>query len=132
MNTIIENATDISSAPAKSYTDITAKWKALAADRKITSADVAARCIHLAISQGEGRDGAISRLKKAFTPVTNPVKLANGAAPYYSLYIVQLKIITEVKNNRGNVEVLKWLTSEEREEIRAITNSFSVFSKDME
>jgi hypothetical protein len=69
----------------KSFTDIREKWKALAADRKITKEDIAALCIYRSLIKGEGLDGAKGRLYKAFTPISNPVKLENGSQPYGSL-----------------------------------------------
>jgi hypothetical protein len=69
----------------KSFTDIREKWKALAADRKITKEDIAALCIYRSLIKDEGLDGAKGRLYKAFTPVSNPIKLENGTRPYGSL-----------------------------------------------
>lgn len=71
-------------------------WLRLANNKQIIAADVAALCIYLAIrnkSESESEDDitaleisdAASRLKRAFSPITNTVKLANGADPYYSL-----------------------------------------------
>ena len=68
-----------------SNTDVRENWKALAADRKITSSDIAALCIHRSILRGEGAAGSESRLRKSFFPITNKVKLDNGVAPFGSL-----------------------------------------------
>ena len=67
------------------FTDTRAKWKALAADRTITRSDVAARCVYLSIIRGEDIECVKARLLKAFWPITNKVKLDNGAAPYGSM-----------------------------------------------
>jgi len=67
------------------FKDIRPQWKALAAERKITREDIAALCIYRSLIKGEGKEGAISRLRKSFSPITNPVKLENGAYPYGSL-----------------------------------------------
>lgn len=65
--------------------DIRQNWKALASDRKIKSEDIAALCIYRALVKEQGIEGALSRLHKSFKPITNPVKLANGADPTLSL-----------------------------------------------
>ena len=104
-----EEATNVTEAQTeqaqKSFTDIRAKWKALSADRKITKEDVAALCIYRSLIAGEGKEGAISRLKKAFKPITNPVKLENGMDPYGAMKsaIWGVKYCT----------VLTWLTPSE-------------------
>jgi len=61
--------------------DIRPQWKKLSADKKIQASDMAALCIYRSYVKGEGKEGAISRLKKSFYPITNTVKLENGAAP---------------------------------------------------
>jgi len=65
--------------------DIRTQWKALAAERNITREDIAALCIYRAMYKEEIPTGAKSRLHKSFKPITNPVKLANGTAPYGAL-----------------------------------------------
>ena len=78
--------------------DIRNQWKALAAAKKITYTDVAALCVYralnklpdpdgtrVAIMQGYGKEGAIHRLRKSFSPITNHVKLTNGSAPFGTL-----------------------------------------------
>jgi len=67
------------------FKDIRPLWKALAEERKITKEDIAALCIYRALVKEQGKEGAISRLQRAFKPVTNTVKLENGAAPYGAL-----------------------------------------------
>ncbi len=67
------------------FKDIRPQWKTLANERKITKSDIAALCIYRSLVKGEGKEGAISRLQKAFKPITNPVKIENGAYPYGSL-----------------------------------------------
>ena len=65
----------------KKIKDIRPKWKALAAARELTKEDIAALCIYRAVYKGQIPDGAKSRLLKSFKPITNPVKLNNGANP---------------------------------------------------
>lgn len=69
-------------------------WLRLANNKQIIAADVAALCIYRAIKNKPAAEtdvtdleisDASSRLKRAFSPVTNSTKLANGADPYYSL-----------------------------------------------
>jgi hypothetical protein len=95
--------------------DIRQQWKAHAASKKITSQDIAALCIYRSLVKEQGEEGALSRLKKSFTPVTNPVKLANGASPMFSmrqaLWMVKNSVFTE------------WLTDEEYKPIGEIALS---------
>lgn len=65
--------------------DIRQNWKVLAATQTIKSEDIAALCIYRALVKEQGKEGALSRLHKSFKPITNPIKLANGADPYFSL-----------------------------------------------
>src|SRR5450631_2804852 len=61
------------------FTDIRPQWKELAGKKELTSSDMAALHIYRAMVKGEGLEGAKSRLKKAFRPVTCEKKLINGA-----------------------------------------------------
>ena len=63
----------------KAFTDIRPQWKELAGKKELTSSDMAALHIYRAIVKGEGLEGAKSRLKKAFRPITSEKKLINGA-----------------------------------------------------
>ena len=65
--------------------DIRKLWKAHAADRKITSEDIAALCIYRALIKEQIPDGAKQRLHKSFKPITNAKKLAGGTRPHQSL-----------------------------------------------
>lgn len=78
-----EAAATTSTQPA--FKDVRPQWKALANERKLDSADMAALCIYRSMIKGEGKEGAISRLRKSFKPITNPIKLENGAYPFGSL-----------------------------------------------
>jgi hypothetical protein len=80
-----EIATETPIAEPKKFKDIRAQWKALAADRKITKEDIAALCIYRAMVKEQVPEGAVSRLHRSFKPITNKVKLDNGAAPYAAL-----------------------------------------------
>ena len=66
----------------KTFTDIRPQWKELAGKKCLSSSDMAALHIYRAIIKGEGAEGAKSRLKKAFKPVTCPRKLGGGAHPW--------------------------------------------------
>jgi hypothetical protein len=123
MNTTIENTTDATSVTPKSFTDIRPKWKALAATRKITSADIVALCIYRAIIRGEGKVGAITRLAKSFTPVTNPIKLQNGAHTWHGLASGLLM--------SRKTPILGWLTEAEGMEILALAKSIDVSGKEI-
>ena len=65
--------------------DIRQQWTALAAAKQITRQDIASLCIYRSLVKEQGKDGALSRLQKSFTPVTNKVKLENGAHPQHAL-----------------------------------------------
>jgi hypothetical protein len=91
------------------FTDTRAKWKARAALRNITSADIAALCIYRSVMRGEGLEGAESRLRKSFFPITNKVKLDNGAAPFGSLNSALWSV-------RGSV-LYSWLTPSEQDAV---------------
>jgi len=71
----------------KKIKDIRPQWKALAAKREITKEDIAALCIYRALYKGQIPEGAKTRLHKSFKPITNPVKLNNGAEPNAALMI---------------------------------------------
>lgn len=90
--------------------DIRQAWKAIAADRKITSTDIAALCIYRTLLKEQGVAEAVARLKKSFSPVSNSVKLANGAAPYYSLHLALKSIQFSVYKNST---LARWLPEEE-------------------
>jgi hypothetical protein len=99
-----EIATETTVEP-KRFTDIRAQWKALAADRKITKEDIAALCIYRAMVKEQVPEGAKTRLEKAFSPIKNETKLANGAIPYaardYAINAVKYSVFS------------KWLTKDE-------------------
>jgi hypothetical protein len=104
--------TEAQASTQVSNTDVREKWKALAAARKITSSDIAALCIYRSVLRGEGAAGAESRLRKSFFPITNQVKLDNGAAPFGSL-----------KNALGLSRYstfFSWLTPSEQESMQNI------------
>ena len=110
-------------ASQKVSTDTRPKWKALAAERKITYEDMAALAIYRSMVKGEGKEGAISRLHKSFKPITNTVKLENGARPYLSLYFA----LWLVKKST----FISWLTEEEKQEMLAIAKSIKISGKEI-
>lgn len=79
-----ETATQEATA-STTFKDIRPLWKAFAKERKITKEDIAALCIYRAMVKGEVPVGANTRLLKAFKPITNTVKLENGADPQGAL-----------------------------------------------
>jgi hypothetical protein len=87
------------------FTDIRPQWKELANKKAVSSSDMAALCIYRSLVKGQGKEGAIGRLQKAFRPITSPIKLKNGVIPHmavkFSLYSV------------GRSTVVEWLTKEE-------------------
>ena len=85
--------------------DIRQQWKAHAASKKVTAQDIAALCIYRALVKEQGQAGALSRLQKSFTPVTNPVKLANGQVPSAGLRSALWRVKHSV--------FAEWLTEEE-------------------
>lgn len=98
--------TEAPASSAQSYTDIRAKWKALAADRKITKEDISALCIYRALLRDEDIEGAQIRLRKSFSPITNSIKLENGAKAYYQLNLSLQRIRSST--------LYSWLTGEEQ------------------
>jgi hypothetical protein len=111
------------SASSKSFTDIRPQWKALAADRKITSQDIAALCIYRSMIKGKGKDDAIERLRRSFIPVTNPIKLANGAAPFWGMTLALYMI--------RNSTLIEWLSPDEKQELLLIAKSIKITGLDI-
>lgn len=104
-------------------TDIRAQWKALAAEKKLTVEDMAALCLYRSILKGEGLDGAISRLKKSFSPITSKVKLENGCTPYGSmLRAAGFAQYSHLKD---------WLTKEEKEQLAKLGNETYRYKGDL-
>jgi len=74
-------------------------WKQLAANKALTSSDMAVLAISKAVHEEQRLKKADSNstvdalelakhyLKKNFKPITKPIKLENGAYPYGSLYV---------------------------------------------
>ncbi len=94
------------------FTDIRPKWKALAQERKITKEDISALCLYRALTQLDGREEALARLFKAFKPITNNVKLTNGAARYGAL--------KEALRMFQYSAVATWLTPDESKKLQAL------------
>ena len=99
--------------------DIRQQWKALAADRNINSRDMAALAIYRSLKKGEGKEGAISRLRKSFKPVTNTVCLENGAAPYHALYLALWGI-------KYSANLIKWLDEEDAQAILSLVKEIKI------
>lgn len=103
--------------------DIRQQWKALAEKREIKSEDIAALCIYRALVKNEGKEGAISRLRKSFNPVTNPVKIENGAAPYFALSTA----LWSVKYST----LLVWLDEEDKAAVVALSKEIKIKGKEI-
>jgi len=98
--------------------DIRQNWKALAAERKITREDIAALNLYRTLIKEQGKEEAISRLRKSFKPITNSIKLENGAYPYGSLE----SAIWGIKYST----FITWLEKEEQEKLIAFAKEFKV------
>lgn len=79
------NQEAIASQTEVTFTDIRPQWRELAAKRKITKEDIAALCLYRSLLKGGNTEDTLARLRKSFKPITNIVKLDNGAYPYGSL-----------------------------------------------
>lgn len=117
MNSIIATA-ETQQSESQSFTDIRAQWKALAADRKITNQDIAALCIYRSMIRGEDKEATIQRLRKSYTPITNTVKLANSASPYWSVRVALYMI--------RNSSLIEWLTPDEKQALLSIAKAISM------
>lgn len=119
-----ETQTEVTTSSAQSYTDIRAKWKALSAAREITKEDIAALCIYRSMFKGEGKEGAISRLRKSFIPISNLVKLENGAYPFGALD----SALWLAKNST----LVSWLTEDEKKELLALAKEIKIKGKEIQ
>jgi hypothetical protein len=63
---------------------VKAIWKILADARTISAQDIAALCL-LRSLKSEDTENTKARLHRAFSPITNEIKLKNGSTPYGSL-----------------------------------------------
>ena len=97
--------------------DIRQNWKTISSAKTITSTDVVALCIYRTLQQEESVAEALQRLKKSFTPITNSIKLANGATPHFSLRTT-LAGFWYLKYN--NSSLTRWLPEENYEAVRAM------------
>lgn len=103
--------------------DIRQNWKALAAEQKVTREDIAALCIYRALVKNQGKEGAISRLRKSFIPVTNPIKLQNGAAPYHALSVALWCVKYSAIHN--------WLDESERQSLVTMAKEIKINNKEI-
>ena len=66
-----------------------ARWLELAKNKNITAADCATLCLYRTILKsddvGQQTENAVMHLKRAFSPISNTVKLENGASKYAAL-----------------------------------------------
>ena len=63
---------------------VKAIWKKLADARTISAQDIAALCLLRSLKSSDTANTR-ARLHRAFSPITNKIKLENGATPYGSL-----------------------------------------------
>lgn len=63
---------------------VKAVWKKLADAKLISAQDIAALCLLRSLKSSDTENTKV-RLHRAFTPITNKIKLENGAVPYGSL-----------------------------------------------
>lgn len=114
--------TAIQEAPASTtqltFKDIRPQWKALAQERKITREDIAALCLYRALVKEQGKEGSIGRLQRAFKPITNKVKIDNGAYPYGALD----SALWMVKNST----LITWLDEEPKQALLALAKEIKV------
>ncbi len=85
--------------------DIRTQWKALAAAKEITREDIAALCLYRTLFVEKDAEEAKSRLFTAFAPITNQIKLDNGALPRESLRYA----LNSIKYSK----IAKWLDPED-------------------
>lgn len=116
-----DHDTDNISEPTKSYTDIRAQWKARAALQNISSSDIAIYCIYRSLISDTGLAGAIQRLHKSFTPISNRVKLDNGAKPFGALQSALW----------SHSVIYEWVTLEEKQEILSICRLVTISGKEI-
>lgn len=119
--TATETTIEISISEKQSFKDIRPQWKILAQERKITSEDIAALCIYRAMIKGQVPELAIAKLNKAYNPITNATKLANGAEPMYARQIA----INSVKYSN----LAKWLSPDELKALVAAAETTRVALK---
>lgn len=86
--------------------DIRTQWKALAAAKEITREDIAALCLYRTLFVDKDAVEAKARLFKSFAPITNKIKLENGAIPRESLRYA----LNSIKYSH----VLQWLDEDDR------------------
>lgn len=97
------------SEAVKPLKDIRPQWKVLAANREITKEDIAALCIYRAVYKGQIPEGAKTRLQRSFKPITNTVKLENGADPHGAM--------TTAINSIKYSHFAEWLDKEELQQL---------------
>ncbi len=95
--------------------DIRTQWKALAAKKNIKREDIAALCLYRTLFKEQDTPEAKSRLHKSFAPITNKIKLENGAYPYGAL--------EAALNMIRYSTVAQWLDEEDRDKIVAFAKS---------
>lgn len=103
--------------------NISQQWKAFAKKREIKSGDIAALCIYRALAENEGKEGAIRRLRKSFSPITNPVKIENGAAPYFALSTALWSVKYSI--------LLTWLDEKDKNEIVSLSKEIKIKGKEI-
>jgi hypothetical protein len=97
-------------------TNIREFWKQLANKKEITRADIAALCLLKALRQ---EDPALAKiyLNQSFKPITNTVKIANGAYPRYALW--------SALGSADSCQTSKQLTDEEKKALKVLASSLN-------
>jgi len=98
-------------------TDIRAQWKALAAKKEITKEDMAALCLYRSLIKDQGLEGAVSRLKKSFSPLKNQVKIDNTDHIYGTMF----RAIHMAKYSH----LAKWITKKELDNLLVLVKATS-------
>jgi len=96
-------------------TNIKEVWKDLSNRKVLTSSDMAFLCLYKSLTK-EDTSLASAYLKSSFTPITNQRKLENGHFPWFGLW--------DALRSINDSQLMKYLTDEEREQIKILANSF--------
>lgn len=92
-------------------------WKQLASQCALTPADMAALFLVRALKTEQPFEAAQAGLLRAFTPIRNPIKLANGQWPFQALHLALSKY------RLSSSPVLSHLTPEEQQQVLALADT---------
>jgi hypothetical protein len=103
----------------KTMNNFQTAWKQFAAQRSLTSSDMAVLCLSKAARKEDPQEAleqAKYYLKKSFNPITKPVKLANGAYPYWALW----NALWDIEKSQVFKAYSEFWTKEAREQVAAM------------